>query len=68
MTRLSRRIDKLGGAGTKQRCVLVIQEVDETFDQALARWQAGHPGEDLDAPGTHIINVRLVPGPPARQE
>jgi hypothetical protein len=60
MATLSKRVDKLEAAvGHGRRSMsLVIQHCGETQQQALQRWRAGHPGEDLSPAG--VIVVRLV--------
>jgi hypothetical protein len=66
MTKLSSRLEKLeakAGIGTR-RFVLVIQNVDETGEQARQRWRAENPDDDLDTPGVGVLWVKIVGSPP----
>ena len=47
-----RQIEKTTGAG---RAVIVWVHHGETDDQAMTRWKAEHPGEDLERPGLRVM-------------
>jgi hypothetical protein len=54
MTNIRGRLDKLEEA-TKPGVVIVWCNHNETDDQAMARWKAEHPGEDLARADARVI-------------
>ena len=53
--RLPVRLAKLEAVYRKDRVVVIFRHETETVEEAKARWQAQHPGEDLEGTGLTVI-------------